>query len=68
MVSGQSLAVNRRLDPAPKGYMMLITGECEHFLSSHDTDMIDAWLAHDYFSVEGEPVKYRQVLGAGLGS
>ena len=55
-----------RFDPAPKGYMMLITGECEHFLSSHDTDMIDAWLAHDYFSVEDEPVKYRQILKTGL--
>ncbi len=47
-----------RFDPAPKGYMMLITGECEHFMSRHDTDMIDAWLAHEYFSVEDEKAKY----------
>ena len=38
--------------------MMLITGQNEYFMSKHNTDMTDAWLANEYFSVDDEPVKY----------
>ena len=51
-----------KFDPQPKGYMMLITGESEHFMSRHNTDMTDAWLRHEYFAVDEEPVKYRMSL------
>jgi len=51
-----------KFDPGPKGYMMLITGANEHFMSGHNTDMTDAWLRHEYFAVEEEPVKYRMSL------
>jgi penicillin amidase len=51
-----------KFDPEPKAYMMLITGENEYFLSRHNTDMTDAWLAHEYFSVNEEPVKYSMTL------
>ncbi len=54
-----------RFDPEPKGYMMLITGAAEHFMSPHNTDMVDAWLAHEYFSVDDEPVKYRMRMAPG---
>ncbi len=47
-----------RFDPKPKAYMMLITGENEHFMSKHNTDMVDAWLRHEYFCMEEEPVSY----------
>jgi len=52
-----------KFDPRPKGYMMLITGENEHFMSRHNTDMVDAWLRHEYFAVDEEPVKYRMSMG-----
>lgn len=51
-----------RFDPDPRGYMMLITGQNEHFMSRHYTDMTDAWRRHDYFSIDDEPVKYRMRL------
>jgi acyl-homoserine lactone acylase PvdQ len=51
-----------KFDPQPKGYMMLITGVNEHFMSRHNTDMTDAWLRHEYFSVDEEPVKYRMSI------
>jgi len=47
-----------RFDPKPKAYMMLITGQNEHFMSRHNTDMTDAWLRHEYFCMEEEPPKY----------
>ena len=47
-----------RFDPQPKAYMMLITGQNEHFLSRHNTDMTDAWFRHEYFCMEEEPPKY----------
>ena len=47
-----------RFDPKPKAYMMLITGQNEHFMSRHNTDMIDAWRQHEYFCMEEEPTKY----------
>ena len=47
-----------KFEPQPKGYMMLITGVSEHFMSRHNTDMTDAWLRHEYFSVDEESVKY----------
>lgn len=49
-------------EPQPKAYMMLITGQNEYFLSKHNTDMTDAWLANDYFSVDDEPVTYTMKL------
>jgi penicillin G amidase len=52
-----------RFDPEPKGYMMLITGESEHFMSRHNTDMVDAWMRHEYFAVDEEPVEYRMSMG-----
>jgi penicillin G amidase len=48
--------------PQPKAYMMLITGQNEYFMSKHNTDMTDAWLANDYFSVDDEPVTYTMKL------
>jgi len=51
-----------KFDPHPVGYMMLITGENEYFLSPHNTDMTDAWLQHEYFSVEDEKVVYKTVI------
>ncbi len=47
-----------RFDPQPKAHMMLITGQNEHFLSKHSTDMTDAWRRHEYFCIEDEPPKY----------
>lgn len=47
-----------RFDPKPKAYMMLITGENEHFMSRHNTDMVDAWLKHEYFCMEEEAALY----------
>ncbi|MEW6528088.1 MAG: penicillin acylase family protein, partial [Spirochaetota bacterium] len=49
-------------NPHPSGYMMLITGENEHFMSKHNTDMVDAWLAHEYFSMQGEKATYSMKL------
>jgi penicillin G amidase len=51
-----------KFDPEPRGYMMLITGENEYFLSKHNTDMTDAWLKHEYFSVEEEETVYKMFL------
>lgn len=51
-----------RFDPDPKGYMMLITGENEYFLSPHNTDMTDAWLRGEYFCLEDERPKYVTVM------
>jgi acyl-homoserine lactone acylase PvdQ len=47
--------------------MMLITGENEHFMSPHNTDMTDAWLRHEYFAVDEEPVKYRMTMAPPAG-
>lgn len=49
-------------EPQPKAYMMLITGQNEYFMSKHNTDMTDAWLANDYFLVDDEPVTYTMKL------
>ncbi len=49
-------------DPAPRGYMMLITGQNEHFMSDHYTDMTDAWHRNEYFSIDDEPVRYTMNL------
>lgn len=49
-------------NPQPSGYMMLITGENEHFMSKHNTDMVDAWLEHTYFSVGKEKIAYSMKL------
>jgi acyl-homoserine lactone acylase PvdQ len=49
-------------DPDPKGYMMLITGENEYFLSPHRTDMTDAWLREEYFCLEEEKPVYRTLM------
>ncbi len=54
-----------RFDPEPKGYMMLITGNNEYFLSPHRTDMTDAWLQREYFCMEEEPPKYTTVMMPG---
>jgi acyl-homoserine lactone acylase PvdQ len=51
-----------RFDPDPKGYMMLITGENEFFLSPHHTDMTDAWLRKEYFCLEEEKPEYVTVM------
>ena len=47
-----------RFDPRPKAYMMLITGQNEHFMSKYNTDMTDAWRRHEYFCMEEELPKY----------
>ncbi len=46
----------------PQAYMMLITGENEHFMCKHNTDMVDAWRNREYFSVPGEKVTYSMKL------
>ncbi len=51
-----------RFDPDPKGYMMLVTGENEYFLSPHRTDMTEAWLRKEYFCLEEEEPAYRTVM------
>jgi penicillin amidase len=51
-----------KFDPDPKCYMMLITGENEYFMSKHNTDMTDAWLHHEYFCMEEEPVVYKTTI------
>ena len=51
-----------RFDPKPKAYMMLITGENEHFLSRHNTDMTDAFLRHEYFCMEEEKPAYSMTI------
>ena len=61
-----TLAAGLRLivvfDPEPKGYLVLITGQNEYFLSDHYTDMIQLWMEGGYFSVEDAPVKYKMVF------
>jgi penicillin amidase len=52
-------------NPDPKGYMMLITGNSEYFLSPHCTDMTDAWLRQEYFCMEDEKPKYISVMRPG---
>jgi len=42
--------------------MMLITGENEHFMSKHNTDMVDAWREHKYFTVGKEETVYSMKL------
>lgn len=54
-----------KFDPEPKCHMMLITGENEYFMSSHNSDMTDAWLRHEYFCMEDEPAEYKTVLKPG---
>ena len=51
-----------KFDPDPKGYMMLITGENEYFMSRHNTDMTDAWMRHEYFCLEEEETRYTSVF------
>ncbi len=51
-----------KFTPEPKGYMMLITGENEYFMSSHRTDMIKAWHGREYFPVEDPEFKYSMDL------
>jgi penicillin G amidase len=48
--------------PDPKGYMMLITGNNEYFLSPHATDMTDAWLRQEYFCMEDEKPQYISIM------
>ncbi|HSV98320.1 MAG TPA: penicillin acylase family protein [Spirochaetota bacterium] len=55
-------------DPKPKAYMMLITGENEHFMSKHNTDMIDAWRRHEYFCMEEEAVIYAMKINPAAAS
>jgi penicillin G amidase len=52
-------------NPDPKGYMMLITGDNEYFLSPHSTDMTDAWLKGEYFCMEDESPKYLTMMKPG---
>lgn len=49
-------------DPEPSARMMLITGENEYFMSKHNTDMTDAWLRHEFFSLEKETKAYRMKI------
>ncbi len=49
-------------NPQPSGYMMLITGENEHFMSKHNTDMVDAWREHKYYTVGKEEIVYSMKL------
>ena len=51
-----------RFDPEPRAYMMLITGENEHFLSKHNTDMTDAFLRREYFAMDEEKAAYRMTI------
>lgn len=51
-----------KFDQKPKGYMMLITGENEYFMSMHNTDINDASLNHEYFCLENEAVVYKTVI------
>ncbi|HOM88765.1 MAG TPA: hypothetical protein PLX22_12890 [Spirochaetota bacterium] len=51
-----------KFTPQPEASMMLITGENEHFLSKHNTDMVDAWLDHVYFELGKEEVSYSMKL------
>ena len=61
-VSASAQRIIVRFAPDPKGYMMLITGENEFFLSSHNTDMTDAWRRKEYFCMEEEKPEYRTVM------
>ncbi|NNL75665.1 MAG: penicillin acylase family protein [Desulfobacterales bacterium] len=61
-VSASAPRIIVRFAPDPKGYMMLITGENEFFLSSHNTDMTDAWRRKEYFCMEEEKPEYRTVM------
>jgi penicillin amidase len=60
LASGLRLIVE--FDPAPKGHMVLITGENEYFLSQHYTDLTDLWLKNGYFSMEEEKPVYKTEL------
>jgi acyl-homoserine lactone acylase PvdQ len=51
-----------RFDPEPKGYLVLITGENEFFLSPHYTDLTDLWMKGDYFCPEEEPATWIAVM------
>jgi len=51
-----------RFDPEPRAYMMLITGENEHFLSKHNTDMTDAFLRREYFAMDEEKAAYGMTI------
>lgn len=51
-----------RFDPAPKANLMLITGDNEYFLSKHNTDMIKAFLRHEYFVLDEEKPVYRMTI------
>ena len=60
IAAGMRLAV--QFKPEPEAHIMLITGEQEYFMSPHDTDMVDGWMAGEYFCVEKEPAKYRMEM------
>jgi penicillin amidase len=61
-----TLAAGLRLvvefDPQPKGYLVLITGENEYFLSKHYTDLTDMWMKGEYFCLEDEKPIYHLIL------
>jgi penicillin amidase len=46
-------------DPAPRGRMVLITGQNEYFLSPHYDDLTGLWRSGGYFSMEDEKPRYR---------
>ena len=60
LASGLRLIV--AFDPDPKGWLVLITGQSEYFLSPHYTDLTDLWMKGEYFSMEDEPARYRAVF------
>ena len=49
-------------DPAPRGRMVLITGQNEYFLSPHYDDLTVLWRAGGYFSMEEEKPRYTAVM------
>ncbi len=61
-----TLAAGLRLvvefNPKPKGYLVLITGENEYFLSKHYTDLTDMWMKGEYFCLEEEKPEYHLIL------
>jgi penicillin amidase len=56
LAAGLRLVV--QFDPAPRGRMVLITGENEYFLSPHYDDLTQLWLAGGTFSMEDEKPRY----------
>jgi penicillin amidase len=60
LASGLRLVVE--FDPDPRGYMVLITGQNEYFLSKHYDDMIDLWRAGRYIPLEEVSESHRTVM------